>query len=54
MAARDKREDSGERSGDPTEREPSPLDHHRGRREELTPLVRGDDSKPDDSSAERD
>jgi len=54
MAARDKREETGDQAGDPREGQPSPLDHHRGRREELTPVVRGDQTKQDDSSSEGD
>jgi hypothetical protein len=54
MAARDKRQEAGDKARDPRERQPSPLDHHRGSREELTPVVRGDEAKHDDSAPQGD
>jgi hypothetical protein len=54
MAARDKRDETGEPAGDQSGQEPFPLDHHLGHREELTPLRPGDDAELEKESRERD
>jgi hypothetical protein len=54
MAARDKREETGEKAGDHGDRDLSPLDHHLGHREEPIPLGPGDEPETDGPSGKRD
>lgn len=54
MAARDKREDAGDQAGGKGDRDRSPLDHHLGHREELTPLRPGDEAGAEEEPGERD
>jgi hypothetical protein len=56
MAAPEKRDGAGDRDGvgDEGDRDLSPLDHHLGHREELTPLRPVDESGTAKESGERD